>query len=231
MTKPKVSLVIPVYNGAGYLKYAIDSALQQTYKNLEIIVVNDGSTDKGKTERLIKTYGKRIRYIYKENGGVSSALNLAIEKMTGEYFSWLSHDDTYEPKKVEVEINYLQEKGLLHKKVIVYSDYYLIDTRGKVLSKAIKNHEELVQKPEYALLKGNINGLSLLIPKSAFDEYGGFDINLKLPKITSYGEKWPKLTTSFTYPNYWLVQESMPNRLQTQVQGLKQKAMNYIWGL
>ena len=55
MTKPKVSLVIPVYNGAGYLKYAIDSALQQTYKNLEIIVVNDGSTDKGKTERLIKT--------------------------------------------------------------------------------------------------------------------------------------------------------------------------------
>ncbi len=196
MTKPKVSLVIPVYNGAGYLKYAIDSALQQTYKNLEIIVVNDGSTDKGKTERLIKTYGKRIRYIYKENGGVSSALNLAIEKMTGEYFSWLSHDDTYEPKKVEVEINYLQEKGLLHKKVIVYSDYYLIDTRGKVLSKAIKNHEELVQKPEYALLKGNINGLSLLIPKSAFDEYGGFDINLK---ATQDYELWRKMAQTYDF--------------------------------
>jgi glycosyltransferase involved in cell wall biosynthesis len=194
MLKPKVTLIIPVYNGANYLKYAIDSALKQTYKNLEIIVVNDGSSDNGESEKIAKSYGKKIRYIYKENGGVSSALNLAIEKMTGEYFSWLSHDDTYEPNKIEVEVDYLLKNELLQQKVIIYSDYFLIDVHGKLLSKAIKNHEELVQKPEYALLKGNINGLSLLIPKSAFDEYGGFDVSLK---ATQDYELWRKMARTY----------------------------------
>lgn len=194
MTSPKVSIIIPVYNGANFLKYAIDSALNQTYSNLEILVVNDGSTDNGKTEKIAKSYGTKIKYIHKENGGVSSALNLAIKKMTGEYFSWLSHDDTYEPNKVEAEINYLRDKGLLHKKAIVYSDYYLIDVRGKVLSRATKNHEELEKKPEYALLKGNINGLSLLIPKSAFDEHGEFDTTLK---ATQDYELWRKMARTY----------------------------------
>ncbi len=196
MRNPKVTIVIPVYNGANYLKYAIDSALMQTYKNLEILVVNDGSSDNGKTERVAKSYGDNITYIYKENGGVSTALNLAIEKMTGEYFSWLSHDDTYEPNKVEAEINYLKDRGLLHKKTIVYSDYYLIDVHGQVLSEAIKNHDELVEKPEYALLKGNINGLSLLIPKSAFDEHGGFDTSLK---ATQDYELWRKMAKTYDF--------------------------------
>ena len=194
MVNPKVSIIIPVYNGANFLKHAIDSALNQTYINLEILVVNDGSSDKGQTEKIAKSYGKKIKYIYKENGGVSSALNLAIEKMTGDYFSWLSHDDTYEPKKVEAEIDYLRDKGLLYKKAIVYSDYYLIDVRGRVLSRAIKNHEELENKPEYALLKGNINGLSLLIPKTAFDEHGGFDTTLK---ATQDYELWRKMAQTY----------------------------------
>lgn len=196
MTNPKVTLIIPVYNGANFLRIAIDSALKQTYRNLEIIVVNDGSSDNGETEKIAKSYGQKITYIHKENGGVSTALNLAIEKMTGEYFSWLSHDDTYEPNKVEAEINYLQQRGLLHKKVIVYSDYYLIDTRGRLLSKATKNHEELVQKPEYSLLKGNVNGLSLLIPKNAFDEYGGFDTSLK---ATQDYELWRKMAHTYDF--------------------------------
>lgn len=193
---PKVSIIIPVYNGSNYLKFAIDSALAQTYGNVEIIVINDGSTDKGKTEKLIKSYGNKVRYIYKENGGVSTALNLAIEKMTGEYFSWLSHDDTYEPTKIQAEIDYLKDRNLLHKKAIVYSDYFLIDVHGKLLSKAIKNHEELEKKPEYALLKGNINGLSLLIPKSAFDEYDGFDTSLT---ATQDYELWRKMAQTYEF--------------------------------
>ena len=76
---PLVSIVIPVYNGENYLKEAIDSALAQTYKNIEVIVVNDGSSDK--TDEICKSYGSKIRYFKKENGGVSTALNLGIEKM------------------------------------------------------------------------------------------------------------------------------------------------------
>lgn len=194
MNNPKVTIVIPVYNGSNYLKYAIDSALKQTHKDIEILVVNDGSSDGGKTEKIAKSYGNKIKYIYKENGGVSTALNLAIEKMTGEYFSWLSHDDTYEPNKIKAEIDHLIDKNLLHKKAIVYSDYYLIDVRGRLLSKAIKNHDELEKKPEYSLLKGNINGLSLLIPKSAFDEHGGFDTSLK---ATQDYELWRKMARTY----------------------------------
>ena len=93
--KPLVSIVIPVFNGASFLNQAIDSALNQTYQNIEIIVVNDGSEDEGKTEAIAKSYGDKIRYFTKENGGCGTALNLAIREMNGDFFSWLSHDDIY----------------------------------------------------------------------------------------------------------------------------------------
>lgn len=188
---PKVTIVIPVYNGEDYVKFAIDSAINQTYKNLEILVVDDGSTDS--TEQIVKQYGNKVTYIKKENGGVSTALNLAIEKMKGEYFSWLSHDDVYEPNKVEDEVEYLKEHKFLGKKVIVYSDYNLIDKNGKLIGRVIKDHEELELKPEYGLLKGHINGLSLLIPKAAFDEYGGFDT--KLSCAQDYEKWWSMMKT------------------------------------
>ena len=105
---PKVSIVIPVYNGSDYLDKAIQSALNQSYQNVEIIVVNDGSNDGGKTAEIAGSYGDKIRYIEKENGGVSSALNRGIEAMTGEYFSWLSHDDEYRNEKIEKQVDALR---------------------------------------------------------------------------------------------------------------------------
>lgn len=72
---PLVSIIIPVYNGSDYLEEAIESALNQTYKNIEIIVINDGSTDNGATEMIALKYRDQIRYFHKTNGGVSSALN------------------------------------------------------------------------------------------------------------------------------------------------------------
>ena len=106
---PLVSIIIPVYNGSNYVKEAIDSALAQTYKNIEIIVVNDGSNDDGATEKIALSFGDKIRYFYKANGGISSALNYGIEKMQGEYFSWLSHDDKYTETKIEKQIALLKE--------------------------------------------------------------------------------------------------------------------------
>jgi len=174
----KVTIIIPVYKGKAYMKEAIDSALAQTYKNLEILVINYGSPDDGETDRIAKSYGDKIRYIYKENGGVSTVLNLALKEMTGDYFSWLSHDDVYYPDKIEVEMNYLSTHNLIDEKVILYSDYDLIDKNSELIAKSIKPHKETQEKPEYAMLRGHINGITLLIPKRAFDECGNFDEKL-----------------------------------------------------
>ena len=168
---PKVSVIIPVYNGENYVKEAIESALSQTYKNIEIIVVNDGSKDR--TEMICKEYKGKIKYFKKNNGGVSTALNLAIEKMTGEYFSWLSHDDLYYPNKIEEEIKAMEEN------TIILSDYDLVNEKGKVFNSVVLPHYLIKRNNQFALLNGLINGITLLIPKKAFDECGKFDENLK----------------------------------------------------
>jgi len=192
---PKVSIVIPVYNGANYVREAIDSALAQTYKNLEIVVVNDGSRDDGKTDEICRSYGDKIRYFPKENGGVATALNMGIEKMEGEYFSWLSHDDVYYPDKIEKQIEFLS-KIPDRKKIILYANYDLIDEQSKLIQKMILDHENLIKKPEYALLRGSINGITLLIPKTAFKEHGNFDLELK---CTQDYEMWRRMMRTYTF--------------------------------
>ena len=189
---PKVSIIIPVYNGSNYLKDAIDSALAQTYKNIEIIVVNDGSNDKGATEKIAKSYGDKITYYKKENGGVATALNLGIKKMTGEYFSWLSHDDMYYPDKVEKQINFLDK--VENKKIFLYSNYSIL--RGKDTTRIINNHEMLLRKTKYSLLRGSVNGITVLIPKSIFDEMGEFDPSLRCTQDYDY---WRRIQKKYDF--------------------------------
>ena len=138
MKKPMVSIVIPVYNGANYVREAIDSALAQTYKNVEVIVVNDGSKDDGATERICLSYGNKIRYIQKENGGVSSALNMGIKNMKGEYFSWLSHDDKYEIDKIEKQISCLNECE--DDICVLLCESKQIDSSSNVIKNALKKN-------------------------------------------------------------------------------------------
>lgn len=190
MKLPLVSIIIPVYNGSKYLGEAIDSALAQTYKNIEIVVVNDGSTDNGKTEEIAKSYGDKIRYFSKPNGGVSSALNYAIKESKGEYISWVSHDDLIYPNKIEAQIEYLKNKNLLNKDVIVYSDHSMINKDGKLIEICQKQFDEFGEKTEYALLHGKINGITLLIPKKAFDDCGLF--SEKLVAVQDY-EMWERM--------------------------------------
>ena len=190
MKLPLVSIIIPVYNGSKYLKEAIDSAIRQTYKNIEIIVVNDGSTDNGKTEEIAKSYGDKIRYFSKPNGGVSSALNYAIKESKGEYISWVSHDDLIYPNKIEAQIEYLKNKKLLNKNVILYSDHSLINKDGKLIEVCQKQFDEFGEKTEYALLHGKINGITLLIPKKAYDDCGLF--NETLVAVQDY-EMWERM--------------------------------------
>lgn len=181
---PKVSIVIPVYNGANYLESAISCALSQTYENLEVIVVNDGSTDEGATEQIALSFGDRITYYRKENGGVSSALNYGIARMTGDYFSWLSHDDAYTPSKVADAVAALRDTPGSDERSIAYSWGNYIDNGGKVL-KAFPKYLETgrvysgSEMVRLILEHGTLNGCCMLIPKMAFAECGGFDEELR----------------------------------------------------
>ncbi len=181
VSKPLVSIIIPVYNGSDYLKEAIDSAIAQTYKNIEIIVVNDGSKDDGATEKIALSYGEKIRYFLKENGGVSSALNFGIDNMTGEYFSWLSHDDVYKPDKVEKSVAALS--SCKDKNTLIYCHGMQIDKNSNPLGKKNHKKEQEILTWQEAIFecfeKGTYGGCSFLIPKKAFDVCGKFDENLR----------------------------------------------------
>lgn len=173
---PLVSIIIPVYNGSNYIKNAIESALNQTYENIEIIVVNDGSTDE--TEEIVLGFGDKVRYFHKENGGVATALNLAIEKMEGEYFSWLSHDDEYLPEKIEKQINAILESGDIES--VCFTEYYL-DFVDLNLIKPVdykKYTVEQLSSIKYLTLFGLINGCTLLFHKNYFDKFGTFNTEL-----------------------------------------------------
>ncbi len=191
---PLVSIIIPVYNGSNYLHEAINSALIQSYPNIEIIVVNDGSNDNGKTERIALSYGKKIKYLTKENGGVATALNMAIEQMRGTYFSWLSHDDVYYPQKVQYQIEYLKAQG--DERTIVYSDFDIIDSESQIISKHVLDHNMLINKPLYGILRAHIHGCSLLIPKEAFNQYGLFNTTLK---FTQDYDLWLRLSRHYNF--------------------------------
>ncbi|MBQ2727165.1 MAG: glycosyltransferase [Clostridia bacterium] len=190
---PKISIVIPAYNASNYLAEAIDSALAQTYTNTEIIVVNDGSKDDGATERTALAYGNKIRYFSKENGGSSSALNMGITNMTGEWFSWLSHDDLYTPEKLEKQVAYIHSLVIEEPELpkhIFFSASELIDADGKTIrSFQEKNEKALAAKVEQFPHNGhliaeptvyNFHGCSCLIHKDAFTEIGCFDEHLRL---------------------------------------------------
>lgn len=216
---PLVSIIIPVYNGSDYLREAIESALAQTYPNIEILVVNDGSNDNGQTEELALSYEDRIRYFTKCNGGVSSALNLGISQMKGEYFSWLSHDDKYTPTKIENQIKLIQKYG--DQRVIALCESQFIDKKSEVMPYQTKNrfHSEKTEWNDALvdLFKhGTYNGCAFLIPKKYFDECGVFDEQLRFAQDTLMWAKILLSKCSIVYENSVGVLSRIHENQQTQ---------------
>ena len=120
MEKELISVIVPVYNAEKYLQKCLDSILEQTYKNLEIIIINDGSTDN--SGQICQEYEKqddRIVYIEKENSGVSDTRNAGMDRMTGPYVTFVDSDDWLEPNYVK----FLYEKLIEHQADIVVGNY------------------------------------------------------------------------------------------------------------
>jgi glycosyltransferase involved in cell wall biosynthesis len=172
MTNSLVSVIIPNYNYAHFLREAIDSVLAQTYSNIEIIVVDDGSTD-GSRE-VIESYGNQIRAVFQQNKGVSAARNNGVKAGDGEYIAFLDADDIWLPEKIEKqakEFEAAKNLGLVHTGVID------IDISGKRLVSQMNGRSgrvsrELLQFDGPVVLGG---GSGIMIRRSTFEKIDGFD--------------------------------------------------------
>lgn len=131
-----VSIVIPTYNRAGFIRESINSALTQDYSSFEVIVVDDGSIDI--TPRICGEYGDKIRYFSKPNGGPASALNFGIRKMRGEWYKPLDSDDVLEPSALTAFVEYATTLG----SNLLYCDAILMDEAGHLL-RASKRRRDL----------------------------------------------------------------------------------------
>ncbi len=118
--QPLVSVIIPAYQASGRIRETLDSVFAQTYPNVEVVLVNDGSPDTDALEEAIRSYGERLIYIRQENRGPSGARNTAIRAARGKYIACLDSDDIYLPEHLASLVPLLEKRGL----DLVYSDSY-----------------------------------------------------------------------------------------------------------
>jgi len=188
-TSPAVSVIIPVYNGANYLREAIDSVLAQTFTDYELLVIDDGSTDG--TWEIIQSYGTRLRGFRKPNGGVASALNLGIQEARGEWIAWLSHDDVFLPNKLERQVKFLRQSPQFK---ACYTSFYVIDVNGNIIREYNAAWYPREQAARMLFRTTYINGSSMLIERSCFDKVGLFNETLR---HTQDVEMWFRMAQHF----------------------------------
>jgi glycosyltransferase involved in cell wall biosynthesis len=169
---PTVSVIIPSYDSAKFVVEALDSVLNQTYHDLEVIVVDDGSRDN--TEEAVKDKGERMTYVRQDNVGASAARNHGIRVSSGNYIAFLDADDLWKPNKLEEQVRILDDDPEVG---LVCSDWATVAIDGSVQNSYLKNcryarsgyvFNEVIQ--EYFILTS-----SVLLRRSCLSEVGVFD--------------------------------------------------------
>ncbi len=192
MKKGLVSVIIPNYNYERYLAETLESVFAQTYREIEIIVVDDGSKDGSRA--ILESYGERIKPLFQENAGVSAARNNGVAASSGEYIAFLDADDAWLPTKIEKQVarfNNEPDLGLVHVGVDE------VDAEGRSLVRRLEGVEGsvapiLLQLKREGVLGG---GSGLMVPRRVFDEVGGFDL---------------RLSTSADWDLFYRISESYP---------------------
>lgn len=165
-----ISVIVPVYNVEKYIEKCVESIIAQTYTDLEIILVDDGSTDNsGKLCDLYASKDERIRVIHKENGGLSDARNVGIEQSTGEYLSFIDSDDYIHPQMMEILYRNMQEYGA----DLSMCDSLEVAENEEFVFEKICNRVRVVEHP-LEELRNNAAKISVawnkLYPRKMFDE-------------------------------------------------------------
>lgn len=171
---PKVSVIIPAYNRESFIRETVDSVLEQTYPNIELIVVDDGSTDN--TLKILKEFGKKLvllQHLNGENKGQSAAINLGIKVSSGEYIAILDSDDLFAPLKIELQVNFLEKNYEIG---LVYANGIAINDFGEKLYKLFPLDHKEGNDPSRMLLECHFNIPSnSLMRKSIFQLTGLFE--------------------------------------------------------
>jgi len=191
-----VSIVIPAWNAERYIREAVDSALAQTYSAIEVIVVDDGSTDG--TRALLESYAaaKRIVYIYQENKGLAGARNAGIRAAKGEYIALLDSDDVFSPGKVEKQVAVFEahaEYGVCYSDIVHFTDteprefyhHRYVYPSGNIL--------------EPLLHRQFLNPLATVARKDVFERFGYFDETLRRSEDWDLWLRWAHAGVRFFY--------------------------------
>ena len=168
LNSQKVSVIIPVYNSEKFLKETLESVIHQTSSDVEIIAINDGSTDN--SLEILKKYENKITIINQKNMGLAEAVNTGIKKMSGHWLKWLSPDDILYPDAIEILV---EQAKKLPENTILYSNWTMIDEKGKKLRDFYESNYNELSNFDYnvRLLDGQqINVNTTLIPHSLFSK-------------------------------------------------------------
>ena len=171
-----VSVIIPAFNAARFLERTIISAQNQTHRNLEIIVVEDGSTDGTQhVAAAMANSDARIKVIEKSNGGVASARNVGLAQARGEYVAFLDADDLWHPSKIELQIASLGPRDSSNKYVASFVHRRSIDLQDDVIKNGLFWNIPEFQLPLHIVMAPVGNGSSILVSRSVAISIGGFE--------------------------------------------------------
>jgi len=173
-TPPLVSIIIPCYNAEAYVAEAVESALGQSYDPIEVIVIDDGSTD-GSLD-VIKSFEDRIRWRTGENQGVSAARNRGLELAEGDFVKFLDADDVLTEHSVETQVKQIQE--LSSERATVFGDAYQIGPQGEVIGHSSFRQLRGDEDPIAYILKVNPGVPYPLHRRNHLEEIDGFDADL-----------------------------------------------------
>ena len=174
-TMPKVSVVIPAYNAMNYLPKTLNSVLQQTFSDFEVLIIDDGSTDHLQAWVAQNITDPRVRLITQANQGLSGARNTGIANAQGEYVAFLDADDLWEPTKLEKQVDYLDNNSTVG---LVYNWIALIDAEGNPTGRIMGGNIE-GDVLEEILQRNIIDCPSVLVRRKCFETVGMFDITLR----------------------------------------------------
>ena len=187
---PKVSIVVPTYNRADRLKKALDSIVSQTYKDFELIVVDDGSTDK--TPKVMESFPKAQYLSIKKNSGVSNARNVGLASAKGELICFLDSDDLWNEKKIQIQAQWMENNM---DSQICYTDEIWI--RNGVRVNPMNRHRKYSGDIfRHCLGLCIVSPSSVMIRAKLFDEIGNFDESL--PACEDY-DLWLRIAVKYAF--------------------------------